>query len=101
MSATSPTDPALLSATELLALYRAKKLSPVEAVQATLARIERFNPIVNAYCHLDAAGALAAAEAVGGALDGRHARRASSTACRWASRTTSTSPACPRASARS
>ena len=50
------TDPALLSATELLALYRAKKLSPVEAVQATLARIERFNPIVNAYCHLDADG---------------------------------------------
>ena len=63
MSATSPTDPALLSATELVALYRAKQLSPVEAVQATLARIERFNPIVNAYCHLDSAGALAAAEA--------------------------------------
>ena len=32
-------------------------------MQATLARIERFNPIVNAYCHLDAAGALAAAKA--------------------------------------
>ena len=61
MSATSPTDPALLSASELVALYRAKKLSPVEAVEATLARIERFNPIVNAYCHLDAEGALAAA----------------------------------------
>ena len=57
----TPTDPALLSATELLARYRAKKLSPVEAVQATLARIERFNPIVNAYCYLDSAGALAAA----------------------------------------
>src|SRR5262245_22178637 len=59
----SPTDPALLSASELVALYRAKTLSPVEAVRATLARIDRFNPIVNAYCHLDAAGALAAAEA--------------------------------------
>ncbi len=57
----SPTDPALLSATELVALYRAKKLSPVEATKATLARIERFNPVVNAYCHLDADGALAAA----------------------------------------
>jgi aspartyl-tRNA(Asn)/glutamyl-tRNA(Gln) amidotransferase subunit A len=57
----TPTDPALLSATELVALYRAKKLSPVEATKATLARIERFNPIVNAYCHLDAEGALAAA----------------------------------------
>src|SRR4029453_11931278 len=59
MSATSPTDPALLSAAELVALYRAKQLSPVEAVRATLARIERFNPIVNAYCHLDSAGGLA------------------------------------------
>src|SRR5262245_60817099 len=57
----TPTDPALLSATELVALYRAKKLSPVEAIEAALARIERFNPVVNAYCHLDSAGALAAA----------------------------------------
>src|SRR5262245_17014375 len=61
MSATSSTDLALLSASELVALYRAKKLSPMEAVQATLARIERFNPIVNAYCHVDAEGALTAA----------------------------------------
>src|SRR3990170_5495672 len=56
------TDPALLPATELVALYRARKLSPVEATMATLARIERFNPIINAYCHLDADGALAAAK---------------------------------------
>jgi aspartyl-tRNA(Asn)/glutamyl-tRNA(Gln) amidotransferase subunit A len=55
------TDPALLSATELVRLYRAKRLSPVEAVKATLARIERFNATVNAYCHLDVDGALAAA----------------------------------------
>ena len=54
-------DPALLSATELLALYRRKELSPFEATKATLARIERFNPVVNAYCHIDADGALAAA----------------------------------------
>jgi aspartyl-tRNA(Asn)/glutamyl-tRNA(Gln) amidotransferase subunit A len=32
-------------------------------VQATLARIERVNPLVNAYCHLDPDGALAAARA--------------------------------------
>jgi aspartyl-tRNA(Asn)/glutamyl-tRNA(Gln) amidotransferase subunit A len=57
-----PSDPALLSATELVALYRAKRLSPLEAVRATLARIERFNAVVNAYCHLDAAGALTAAK---------------------------------------
>jgi aspartyl-tRNA(Asn)/glutamyl-tRNA(Gln) amidotransferase subunit A len=56
-----PSDPALLSAGELVTLYRSKKLSPVDVVKATLARIERFNPIVNAYCHLDADGAMAAA----------------------------------------
>jgi aspartyl-tRNA(Asn)/glutamyl-tRNA(Gln) amidotransferase subunit A len=56
------TDPALLSAAELLALYRERKLSPVEATKATLARIEKFNPIVNAYIHIDRDGALAAAK---------------------------------------
>lgn len=63
MSTTTASDPARLSATELIALYRAKKLSPVEATKATLARIERFNPVVNAFCHLDGDGALAAAKA--------------------------------------
>ena len=55
-------DPALLSADELVARYRRKDVSPVEAVKATLARIERFNSAVNAYCHLDVEGALAAAK---------------------------------------
>lgn len=63
MSTNTPSDPALLSATELIGLYRAKRLSPVEAVKATLARIERFNGTVNAYCHLDSESALAAAKA--------------------------------------
>jgi aspartyl-tRNA(Asn)/glutamyl-tRNA(Gln) amidotransferase subunit A len=63
MSSDSHGDPARLPATELVALYRAKRLSPVEAVQATLERIERFNGAVNAYCHLDPEGALAAAKA--------------------------------------
>jgi len=57
------TDPTQLAARELLALYRRKALSPVEVVEATLARIARFNPSVNAYCHVDAEGALAAARA--------------------------------------
>jgi aspartyl-tRNA(Asn)/glutamyl-tRNA(Gln) amidotransferase subunit A len=57
------TDPALLSATALTELYRTRKLSPVETVKAVLARIERFNPTVNAYLHVDADGALAAAKA--------------------------------------
>ena len=63
-SAALPSDPALASATELVALYRAKMLSPVEATRAALARIERHNGAVNAWCHLDPDGALAA-DAVG------------------------------------
>ena len=63
MSSAPSRDPALLSASELIVLYRSKSLSPVEATKATLARIERFNGVVNAYCHLDADPALATARA--------------------------------------
>ena len=56
-------DPALLSASELVALYRSRALSPVEATMAALARIWRYNSDVNAYCHLDPDGALASARA--------------------------------------
>jgi len=56
-------DPALLSAVELVSLYRAGKLSPVEATQAALARIERHNPRFNAFCLVDGEGALAQARA--------------------------------------
>jgi len=55
------TDPADLSATELLAAYRAKRLSPVEATRAVLARVEALNPILNCFCHLDPDFALASA----------------------------------------
>src|SRR5437773_11259039 len=48
-------------ATELAALIRAKKLSPVELTRAVLDRIERLNPVVNAFCTLTADQALAAA----------------------------------------
>ena len=47
------TDLCALSATELLALYRKKKLSPVEVVRATLERIEKLNPVLNAFCLID------------------------------------------------
>jgi aspartyl-tRNA(Asn)/glutamyl-tRNA(Gln) amidotransferase subunit A len=63
MPAQTSTDPAQMAASELLALYRRKALSPLEAVEATLARIARFNPLVNAYCHVDTERALAAARA--------------------------------------
>jgi aspartyl-tRNA(Asn)/glutamyl-tRNA(Gln) amidotransferase subunit A len=61
MNTTGDNDPACLPATALISLYRTKELSPVEVTRATLARIERFNGAVNAYCHLDPDGALAAA----------------------------------------
>jgi aspartyl-tRNA(Asn)/glutamyl-tRNA(Gln) amidotransferase subunit A len=52
-----------LSATELVARYRAKTLSPVEVTRAVLARIDALNPKLNAYCLVDRDGALAAARA--------------------------------------
>jgi aspartyl-tRNA(Asn)/glutamyl-tRNA(Gln) amidotransferase subunit A len=49
------------SVAELLSRYRRKDLSPVEAVRAALDRIDRHNATVNAYCHVDADGALKSA----------------------------------------
>jgi aspartyl-tRNA(Asn)/glutamyl-tRNA(Gln) amidotransferase subunit A len=57
------TDPALLSATELLSLYRAKKLSPVEATKAALDRIRKHDGRFNAFCLVDEDGALKSAKA--------------------------------------
>lgn len=58
-----PTDIGQMSAVELLGRYRDKSLSPVDVTEDALERIERFNPLVNAYCHIDADGALRAARA--------------------------------------
>lgn len=44
------TELCFLSATEMAAAVKKKKLSPVEIVDALLARIEKVNPKVNAYC---------------------------------------------------
>jgi aspartyl-tRNA(Asn)/glutamyl-tRNA(Gln) amidotransferase subunit A len=57
-----------LPATELAAAIRAKRVSPVEAVDAVLARIERLNPTLNAYCTVAAAAARAAAKAAEAAV---------------------------------
>ena len=54
---------ATLSAAELGPLYASKQLSPVEVAKDALARIERFEPAVNAFAVRDDAGALAMAEA--------------------------------------
>ena len=68
-----------LAATELLDLYRRKSLSPVEATEAVLARIARWEPSLKATYALDPEAALAAARlseerwrrgAPAGALDG-------------------------------
>src|SRR5689334_24566502 len=50
-----------LSAADLIAAYRAKRLSPVEATRAALDRIARLDGKLNAFCVVDADGALAAA----------------------------------------
>jgi aspartyl-tRNA(Asn)/glutamyl-tRNA(Gln) amidotransferase subunit A len=50
-----------LSATELLAAYRARTLSPVEATRAVLARIAQLNPLLNCFNLVDAESALEAA----------------------------------------
>ncbi len=54
-------DLAFTPATELIAAYRAKTLSPVEATRAALARIDAHNEALNAFCLVDHEGALAAA----------------------------------------
>ncbi|MBK8738994.1 MAG: amidase [Betaproteobacteria bacterium] len=51
------------TATELLNLYRTGQASPVEATQAVLARVAELNPVLNAFCIVDADRALAAAQA--------------------------------------
>jgi len=50
-----------LSATELLAAYRAKTLSPVEATRAVLARIAELNPVLNCFNLIDARSAMESA----------------------------------------
>jgi len=60
---TPPTDLADCSAGTLLELYAARRASPVEALRAVLARVERLNPRLNAFCLVDEPAALAAARA--------------------------------------
>ncbi len=51
------------TATELLDLYRRNAASPVEATTAVLERIERVDPVLNAFCLVDPDAALNAARA--------------------------------------
>ncbi|MEV5962638.1 amidase [Kribbella sp. NPDC051952] len=54
--------PPHLSASELIAGYRRRTISPVEATQAALDVIEQYDDQVNAFVLVDAEGALAAAK---------------------------------------
>jgi aspartyl-tRNA(Asn)/glutamyl-tRNA(Gln) amidotransferase subunit A len=51
------------SAAELTALYRSKKLSPVETTRAALERVARLNPVYNAFVMVDEARAMKDARA--------------------------------------
>jgi aspartyl-tRNA(Asn)/glutamyl-tRNA(Gln) amidotransferase subunit A len=57
------TDIVDLDACALLDAYRARELSPVEVTEVLLARIERYDPVVDAWCHLDPERSLAEARA--------------------------------------
>jgi len=59
----APTDLAACSAAELLHLYRTKQASPVEATRAVLARMDRLDPVLNAYCLRDDDAVVAMARA--------------------------------------
>jgi aspartyl-tRNA(Asn)/glutamyl-tRNA(Gln) amidotransferase subunit A len=68
----TPTQLTMCSASELLQLYRERKVSPVEATRAVLARIDTLNPRLNAFCLVAHEKALAAAAA----SEARWAKRA-------------------------
>jgi amidase len=57
------------SATELGRLYRARKVSPQDVMQAVLAQIERVNPALNAYVTVARESALRAARSATNALE--------------------------------
>ena len=56
-------DVCLMSAADLVASYQAKALTPVEVTEAVLARIDRLNPVLNAFVLVDKEGSLASARA--------------------------------------
>jgi aspartyl-tRNA(Asn)/glutamyl-tRNA(Gln) amidotransferase subunit A len=60
---TATTDLCYMSASDLLAAYRARTLSPVEVAEAVLDRIDALNLKLNAYLHVDREFALRAARA--------------------------------------
>ncbi len=78
MTDSGMTDPALMSAEALLALFASGRLSPVEALQAVIERVARHNPSLNAFAVMNPRALQAAGESAQrwragrplGALDG-------------------------------
>jgi amidase len=60
-------------AAELVRLYRARKVSPLEVMQAVLERLDQVNPVVNAFVTVDREGALRQARRATAALARRGA----------------------------
>ena len=69
------TDLCFTPATTLVSLIARRKVSPLEVVQAVLARIERVNPRLNAYCTVAAEQALDAAKRATAAMRRQGGRR--------------------------
>jgi aspartyl-tRNA(Asn)/glutamyl-tRNA(Gln) amidotransferase subunit A len=67
----SPTDPALMSAETLLALYARRALSPVEVLKAVTERVARYNPWVNAFAAMNPRALQAAGESEARWMAGR------------------------------
>jgi aspartyl-tRNA(Asn)/glutamyl-tRNA(Gln) amidotransferase subunit A len=61
---------------EIATAIRTRKVSSVEATQALLARIEQWQPVLNAFVRLEGEGALSAAAAADAALAGGNAKGA-------------------------
>jgi len=63
MASLSTTDLCFLPAETLAAMIRRKELSPIELMEASLARIDAVNPTLNAFVQLDAERGMAEARA--------------------------------------
>ena len=74
---------------------RQRDVSPVELVDALLARIERAQPTLKAFVTVDAEGARAAARAAEASHQAGRNGRSAAWACRSPPRTSTTRPACP------
>ncbi len=72
---------------------RAGKISPVDLTQDCLARIEKLNPVLNAFITVTADSALAQAHQAEAEIQPRRMARPAARDSRWGSKISSTPPA--------